>query len=227
MSHQKILILDFGSQVTQLIARRVREQQVYCELHPFDVSERVHPRLQPAGHHPLRRPELGLRGRGLEGAAGRLRAGRAGAGHLLRHADHGAATGRQGRKLGQARVRLCRNARPRPFAAVQRHPGPHQRRGPRPARRLDEPRRQGDRTAARLQGHRQQRIATPIAGDGRRGARLLRRAVPSGSHAHPQGQGDHRAASCTTSAAAAATGTCPTTSTRPSPRSAPRSAATR
>ena len=39
MSHQKILILDFGSQVTQLIARRVREQQVYCELHPFDVTE--------------------------------------------------------------------------------------------------------------------------------------------------------------------------------------------
>ena len=39
MSHQKILILDFGSQVTQLIARRVREQQVYCEIHPFDVSE--------------------------------------------------------------------------------------------------------------------------------------------------------------------------------------------
>ena len=39
MSHQKILILDFGSQVAQLIARRVREQQVYCELHPYDVSE--------------------------------------------------------------------------------------------------------------------------------------------------------------------------------------------
>ncbi|MDP2170996.1 MAG: glutamine-hydrolyzing GMP synthase [Rhodocyclaceae bacterium] len=38
MSHQKILILDFGSQVAQLIARRVREQQVYCELQPFDVS---------------------------------------------------------------------------------------------------------------------------------------------------------------------------------------------
>jgi GMP synthase (glutamine-hydrolysing) len=39
MAHQKILILDFGSQVAQLIARRVREQQVYCELHPFDVSD--------------------------------------------------------------------------------------------------------------------------------------------------------------------------------------------
>jgi GMP synthase (glutamine-hydrolysing) len=35
----KILILDFGSQVTQLIARRVREAGVYCELHPFDMSE--------------------------------------------------------------------------------------------------------------------------------------------------------------------------------------------
>ena len=39
MAHQKILILDFGSQVSQLIARRVREQLVYCEMHPFDVSD--------------------------------------------------------------------------------------------------------------------------------------------------------------------------------------------
>ena len=39
MSHHKILILDFGSQVTQLIARRVREQHVYCEIHPFDVGD--------------------------------------------------------------------------------------------------------------------------------------------------------------------------------------------
>lgn len=36
--HQKILILDFGSQYTQLIARRVRETNVYCEVHPCDVS---------------------------------------------------------------------------------------------------------------------------------------------------------------------------------------------
>ena len=39
MSHQKILILDFGSQVTQLIARRIREAHVYCEVHPCDVSD--------------------------------------------------------------------------------------------------------------------------------------------------------------------------------------------
>ena len=38
MQHELILILDFGSQYTQLIARRVREQGVYCEIHPFHIS---------------------------------------------------------------------------------------------------------------------------------------------------------------------------------------------
>ena len=49
MAHQKILILDFGSQYTQLIARRVREQQVYCELHPNDVSEDFIREFNPQG----------------------------------------------------------------------------------------------------------------------------------------------------------------------------------
>ena len=49
MAHQKILILDFGSQVSQLIARRVREQQVYCELHPFDVSADFIREFKPQG----------------------------------------------------------------------------------------------------------------------------------------------------------------------------------
>ena len=39
MGHEKILILDFGSQVTQLIARRVREAHVFCEVHPCDVGD--------------------------------------------------------------------------------------------------------------------------------------------------------------------------------------------
>ena len=38
MQHELVLILDFGSQYTQLIARRVREQGVYCEIHPFHLS---------------------------------------------------------------------------------------------------------------------------------------------------------------------------------------------
>jgi GMP synthase (glutamine-hydrolysing) len=49
MSHQKILILDFGSQYTQLIARRVREQQVYCELHPNDVTDDFVREFAPSG----------------------------------------------------------------------------------------------------------------------------------------------------------------------------------
>jgi GMP synthase (glutamine-hydrolysing) len=49
MAHQKILILDFGAQYSQLIARRVREQQVYCELHPNDVSDAFIRDFQPQG----------------------------------------------------------------------------------------------------------------------------------------------------------------------------------
>ncbi len=47
--HDKILILDFGSQVTQLIARRVREAHVYCEIHPNDVSDEFVREFAPKG----------------------------------------------------------------------------------------------------------------------------------------------------------------------------------
>src|SRR3970040_1447452 len=49
MQHQKILILDFGGQHTQLIARRVRENQVYCELQPYDVSDEFVRNFGPQG----------------------------------------------------------------------------------------------------------------------------------------------------------------------------------
>jgi GMP synthase (glutamine-hydrolysing) len=45
----RILILDFGSQYTQLIARRVREAQAYCEIHPFDEAEAALDALKPKG----------------------------------------------------------------------------------------------------------------------------------------------------------------------------------
>src|SRR4051812_33526612 len=37
-AHERVLINDFGSQVTQLIARRVRESGVYCEIHPYNKA---------------------------------------------------------------------------------------------------------------------------------------------------------------------------------------------
>ncbi len=48
--HQdRILILDFGSQTTQLIARRVRESHVYCEIHPFNMSLEAIKNFKPKG----------------------------------------------------------------------------------------------------------------------------------------------------------------------------------
>ena len=48
-AHQRILILDFGSQVTKLIARRVRENNVYCEIWPYDADEERIEAFQPKG----------------------------------------------------------------------------------------------------------------------------------------------------------------------------------
>jgi len=48
-SHSKILILDFGAQYTQLIARRLRETHVYCEIHPYDVGDAFVREFAPKG----------------------------------------------------------------------------------------------------------------------------------------------------------------------------------
>jgi GMP synthase (glutamine-hydrolysing) len=47
--HDKILIVDFGSQVTQLIARRVREEKVYCEIVPFQKADEAFEAMRPKG----------------------------------------------------------------------------------------------------------------------------------------------------------------------------------
>ncbi len=59
MHHDLVLIVDFGSQVTQLIARRVRETGVYCEIHPFTRADEAFARLKPKAVDPLGRPRLG------------------------------------------------------------------------------------------------------------------------------------------------------------------------
>ena len=48
-SHSKILILDFGAQYTQLIARRLRQTHVYCEIHPFDAGDDFVRSFAPTG----------------------------------------------------------------------------------------------------------------------------------------------------------------------------------
>ena len=54
MSHNSVLIVDFGSQVTQLIARRIREFGVFCEVKNFNISlEKIVYRLvKQLGFHP-------------------------------------------------------------------------------------------------------------------------------------------------------------------------------
>ncbi len=49
LNHDSILIIDFGSQVTQLIARRVREMGVYCEIHPFQLASAAFAKMSPKG----------------------------------------------------------------------------------------------------------------------------------------------------------------------------------
>ena len=49
LHQERVLILDFGSQTTQLIARRVRESHVYCEIHPFNMTLEEIKNFKPKG----------------------------------------------------------------------------------------------------------------------------------------------------------------------------------
>ena len=120
-AHQRILILDFGAQYTQLIARRVRECSVYCETPPFRRHDTFVRNFAPSRRDSLGRTGIGVGRRCATRAASGIRAWRSGAGNLLRHADYGRATRRKSRERRRSRVRIRRSPRPRSFRTAQRN----------------------------------------------------------------------------------------------------------
>ena len=88
-AHDKILIVDFGSQVTQLIARRVREEGVYSEIVPFQKAEAAFKEMKPKAVILSGGPELVHEEGSPRAPQADLRFRRARARHLLRPDDHG------------------------------------------------------------------------------------------------------------------------------------------
>ena len=177
---ERVLILDFGSQYTQLIARRVREHRVYCEIHPCTVGDAVRaPASRPAAIILSGGPASTHEAAEPARTRGRVRARRAGAGRLLRRADHVRPARRPGRALPPTASIGRAEITPRPaLAAVRRPPRP----GP-ALHRLDEPRRPHHRHPAGLRRHRPERHLA-LRRHRRRGAPLLRRPVPPRGRPH-------------------------------------------
>ena len=138
---ETIVILDFGSQYAQLIARRVRDNGVYSVLARPDVSAEEIRRLNPKGLIFTGGPNS-VYEPGAAMPAGGVRPGRADPGDLLRHADLLRTSGRQGQAGAVARVRANDSAYfPAGRAAGQRAGGDD---------RLDEPRRPGEGVGRRI-----------------------------------------------------------------------------
>ena len=151
-----VLVVDYGAQYAQLIARRVREANVYSEIVPHDTAGRGDRGPEPAAVILSRRPVVGLRRGRPAGRPGAVRRRRPGARHLLRLPGDGARARRRGRAHRPARVR--RHDARRPARAVRAAPRPAGR-----ADRVDEPRRRASRGARGLRGRRPTTPGTPVA----------------------------------------------------------------
>ena len=185
--HQRdlILILDFGGQYTQLIARRVREQKVYSEIHPFNVPLAKIRELAPRGiilsggpascYDPAAPKissevyELGVPILGICYGV-----------QLTALSFGGKVVPAERREYGRATVRVKSARRSVPRLRGRRgDPG------------LDEPRRPRRGAARRLRGRRRER-ELPGGGGGGAGAQVLGRAVPPRGGAHAARRGDPR-----------------------------------
>ncbi len=189
----RILILDFGAQYSQLIARRVREAHVYCELHPADVDIAAIRAFAPTGIILSGGPSSVLDAGCARHGPWRLRARGPDPRHLLWAPAHRAAPRRPRRVRRGSRVR-ARVAQARVRRSALRGPVAGRR-----AHRLDESRRPGARAAGGHAADRDFRGLPLRGGSFRRHSRLftrkgsdLGRSIPSRGRPHRRRSPDPR-----------------------------------